>query len=151
MNAITPEIHKILATQCFNDTWELIDNPKRGPHEDDLMLQTAFASRYHWAQVGGPLEFARGEWLISRVYILLVNGQAALEHAALSLMWCETNQIGDFDLAFAYEAMARANAVFGLAVEAHHYTSLARAAAENIASEEDRSYFLRELSSIPTI
>ncbi|WMM24769.1 hypothetical protein RBU61_17870 [Tissierella sp. MB52-C2] len=35
------------------------------------MIHTAHASRFHWDEVGTPIEFARSEWQTSRVYSLL--------------------------------------------------------------------------------
>ena len=142
------ESHRQMAIYCFNKTWELMKLQNRTPLQDDEMLQCVYASRFHWGKAGGPLEFARGEWQISRVMVLLDKPDLALEHARLSLMWCEENQIKDFDLAFAYEAMARSYWAAGRFEEAQNYIKLGNQAAENISEAEDRDYFLKELNSI---
>ncbi len=38
----------------------------RSPTQDEEMVHTAHASRYHWEIVGTPLNQGRGEWLISQ-------------------------------------------------------------------------------------
>ena len=61
---------------------------------------------------------------------------------------CKAYSIGDFDIAFAYEAMARAYAVGGNKEECEKNTELARKAAEQIKKKEDKDYFLSELKTI---
>ena len=50
----------------------------------------------------------------------------------------------DFDWAFAYECMARANAVAGTREEASKYTQLAQTAGEAIKEDEDKQVFIAE-------
>ena len=112
------------------------------------MVHAAHASRHHWGEVGTPLELARGEWQISRVYSVLGRGEPALYHAEVCLGVCEEHGIGDFDLAFAYEALARAHAVAGDRSNAERYLAKAKKAGEGIEDQGNRDYFLGELSSI---
>ncbi len=62
---------------------------------------------------------------------------------------CQENGIGDWDLAFAYEALARAHAIAGDAVQAREYTDQALAAAEDIAEDGERDLVLADLETIP--
>jgi len=62
---------------------------------------------------------------------------------------CQENGIGDWDLAFAYEALARAHAIAGDAVQARAYTDQALAAAEDIAEDGERDLVLADLETIP--
>jgi hypothetical protein len=55
------EMHKKFAVDCFNGTWDLLDNKDRSREEDFNMIHMAHASRYHWGEIGTPLEFARGD------------------------------------------------------------------------------------------
>ncbi|MGC9335222.1 MAG: hypothetical protein ACP5JJ_13800 [Anaerolineae bacterium] len=142
------ELHRRFAVELFNRVWELLDQEDRTPEQDDRMIHAAHASRFHWGEIGTPLEFARGEWQISRVYAVLNRPQAAIHHAQRSLALCEDNQIADFDLAFAYEALARAYAVAGDAVRREEYIRLAEEAAQDIEDEGNRKYFLSELASV---
>ena len=145
---ITGEVHEKLARSLFNATWDLLEKGDR-THEDDVdMIHAAHASRHHWGRIGGPLQFGRGEWQISRVYSVLGRGEPALYHAKLCLDTCQENDIGDFDLAFAYEAMARAHAVSRNEEDYEKYRELAEKAGEEIEDKGNKDYFMGELSSI---
>jgi DNA-binding transcriptional MerR regulator len=142
---------KLLAAQLFNATWRLLEHEGRARADDDRMIHIAHASRYHWGQVPGvtPAQLARGEWLICRVYATLGRAEPAQHHARRVLDLCQEHGIGDFDLAFAYEALARAHAVAGDAGRAKDYTDQALAAAEDIADSDDRDLVLADLETIP--
>ena len=45
------------------------------------MIHAAHASRYHWSQVGEPVNVAHGEWQCSHVYAALGRAEPALHHA----------------------------------------------------------------------
>ena len=143
--------HKAIAIETFNATWNLLDKDLRTAEENDIMVHTAHTSRYHWGQVGGPTEFERGDWQLSRVYATLGKGSEALHYAKHTLNTCMENEIGDYDLAFAYEAMARAHAVNGNWTEVDRYVQMAKTAVDGIEKKDDRDYFLKELDSIPRL
>ena len=65
------KLHKQFAVDLFNATWDLLEKPARTKEEDDEMIHSAHASRYHWGKVGEPVNLARGEWQVARVYTLL--------------------------------------------------------------------------------
>jgi hypothetical protein len=142
---------RLLASQLFNDAWRLMELERRTSDDDDRMIHTAHAARYHWGQVpdSTPAHVARGEWQISRVYSVLGRAEPALHHAGRVLEICQENGIGDWDLGFAYEALARAHAVAGDAARARDYTDQALAAAAHIADDEDRDLLLADLDTIP--
>ncbi|MGD8506080.1 MAG: hypothetical protein PVF15_05390 [Candidatus Bathyarchaeota archaeon] len=141
------EEHKKFAIDLFNLTWSLLDKKDR-TREEDKMVHAAHASRFHWGEIGTPLEFERGEWQVSRVYSVLGRGESALYHAKRCLEICKENNIGDFDIAFAYEAMARAHAIIGNKKECEKNMELVREAAEQIKKKEDKDYFLAELKTM---
>jgi hypothetical protein len=142
------EIHKIFAIQTFNQTWDLIDKPERSQAEIDRMINTAHASRYHWEIAGEPVNIARGEWQISRVYAILLRLEPCLYHASRCLQITLENDLKDFDLAFAYEAMARACNLAGDDLETSKYMVLAEEAGAQIEKKDNRDYFFSELRSI---
>jgi len=108
--------------------------------ENDKMVHAAHASRFHWGKIGTPLEFERGEWQISQVYAVLNRPQAALYHAERCLAICPENEIADSDIAFAYEALARAYAMASEAGKSQEHASLAKQAAQGIEEEGSRDY-----------
>jgi len=142
---------RLLAAQLFNETWRLMGLPDHSQDDISRMIGAAHASRFHWSQVPGhtPAHLARGDWLISRVYAELGRAEPALYHARLVLGICQENGIGDWDLAFAHEALARAHAVAGDAAQARDCTDQALAAAEDIAEDEDRDLVLADLETVP--
>lgn len=145
----TPADERALAVSLFNGVWDLMGTENRSTADDDRMLHMAHASRYHWGQVGAPENLARGEWQCSRVYAVLRRPEPCLHHATRVLELCREHGIGDWDLAFAYEAIARAHAIAGDAALAREFTEQAIAAAADIADDEDRELVLSDLESIP--
>ena len=143
------EFHKKMAVDLFNSVWSFLDKKERTTEEEDEMVHAAHASRYHWGQIGSFLEKERGEWQISRVYSVLKRLQPALYHAQRCLEICKENNIGDFDIAFAYEAMARAYAVSGEKTESKKYIELAKKAGNQIENAEDKRIFFGDLKTVP--
>ncbi|MGZ4291031.1 MAG: hypothetical protein ACXVQQ_00395 [Gaiellaceae bacterium] len=136
--------HRQQGVDLFNATWRLIESRD----DDDLMLHMAHASAYHWAAAPEctPANRARGEWLVSRVSALCDLPDAALRHGRSCLRWCEEHGLGDWDLAFAFEALARACTAAGDDGAAARY--LAQAAAVPIEEAEDRELLERDLATI---
>jgi len=143
-----PEIQRNFAVDLFNLTWDLMEKSDRSQAETDQMIQAAHASRYHWGMVGEPVNLARGEWQVSRVYTILQRSDPCLYHAKRCLQITLDNDLHDFDLAFAYEAIARANLLAGDTTETEKFISLAKEAGEAIEDKADRDYFMTELSTI---
>ena len=137
-----------LAKALFGRVWTLLETEGRMREQEDEMIHAAHASRFHWGAVGGPEHRARGEWQCSRVYAVLGRGEPAIHHASRCLEICEENGIGDWDLAFAYEALARAHTAAGNRDEAGRYQQLARQAGEQITAEEDREVFDADFASL---
>ena len=140
-----------LAAALFNATWTLMEKENRTRAEDDEMLHMAHASRHHWSRAAGgtAANLGRGEWQCSRVYAVLGRSEPCLHHAQRCLDICQENKIADWDLGFAYEALARGHAVAGDAEQARAFTEHALAAADDIAEDEDRELLLSDLESIP--
>ena len=138
-----------LGTELFNKTWALLETPDRDPDE---LLHCAHASAFHWMQAGGTAaNRARSEWQCSRVYAVLGRPEPALHHARRCLELCESSpdEVEEFDLPFAYEAMARAHAVAGEEAASRDWLGRARAAGEKIVDEDDRLLLEADLATIP--
>jgi hypothetical protein len=142
------EFHRKMAVSCFNKVWDILDKSERTQSEIDLMIHMAHTSRYHWEMIGQPVNLSRGEWQISRVYSVLERSEPALYHALRNLEICLENHITDFDLAFAYEALARAYKVGGNEEEMKKNKQLALEASENIEKDGDRKLLLSDLETI---
>jgi ribosomal protein S18 acetylase RimI-like enzyme len=141
--------HRKLAAELFNGTWTLLEKQDRTPDDDTRMIHMAHASAYHWLQVGTPLNFGRSHWLCSRVYSVLGRPEPALYHAQLAHDICTEHSIGDFDLAYAFEALARAHALAGNRGESAGWLERARVATADVAEPEDRELLVSDLATIP--
>jgi hypothetical protein len=146
--AIDRQTRRRLAVDLFNHVWTLLETTNRTVEQDDEMVHAAHASRYHWGEIGDPANFARGEWQCSRVYAVLGRGEPALHHARRCLEICEKHGIGDWDLAFAYEALARASRVAGDEEGRQRYAALAEEAGAKIREVEDREGFEADLATV---
>jgi len=146
--ALDDELERKVAVELFNYTWTLLEKAERTPREDDAMVHAAHASRHHWERIGTPLNHARGEWQLARVYAVLGRAEPALHHARRCLELCEEHRIGDFDLAYAHEALARAHVAAGDRDAAARHEEQAREAAESIAEAADREQLLADLANL---
>jgi len=142
------EAHKKFAVDCFNLVWNLMDKKGRTRADDDRMMHAGHASRFHWGEIGTPVELERGEWQISRMYTVLNKAQSALYHAERCLEICKENGIADWDIAFAHEAIARAHAIAGQKIECKKNIEQAKKAAEKIREKGDKDHLLNELKTI---
>jgi len=142
------DFQKKQAVDCFNKTWDYIDMETRSDEDNLNMIHCAHASRFLWGQIGEPLNFERGEWQISKVYALVGKGEQALYHAKECLRICLEHDIKDFDIAFAYEAMAKAYKVLGDEAFVEDYKKKAYDCIPDIEKEGDREYTKSELDKI---
>lgn len=142
--------HRQVGIALFNHTWTLLELDSRTREQVDEMIHSAHASAYHWMQVGTAANRARSEWQCSRVYAVVGRAEPAIWHARRCLEICEREGIGDWDLGFAYESLARAHAVAGDAAESRRWLEQARSAAAEIAEDGNRKLLLADLETIPT-
>jgi tetratricopeptide (TPR) repeat protein len=143
------EAHQHFARTLNGKTWELLHKPERSRSEDELMVDVAHASSYHWLEVGTGLHHQRAEWLIARVYSELGMADTALKHASRCLELTDEFEdlMQDFDRAYAYEGLARANAAAGNRDEVSKYLQCAEAAGQAIRDEEDRNFFFGDFNA----
>ena len=148
---MTPEQRRRLAVDLFNHAWTLMRLPERTPEQDDELIHAAHASRHHWGEVGTAANLARGEWQLSRVYATLGRAEPALHHARRCLAYCEASPeaLEDWDLPYAYEALARAHALAGETAEAERFAARARELGAQVADAEDREHLEEDLQTLP--
>jgi DNA-binding transcriptional MerR regulator len=146
---IDPATRRALAVHLFNHTWTLLEKTDRTPEQDDEMIHSAHASRYHWGEVGEQVNLARGEWQCSRVYAVLGRAEPALWHARRCVAINEAAGIADWDIASAYEAMARACLTAGELDQVALWKAKAQAALDGIADKDDREIIEGDLATLP--
>ena len=137
------------AKQFNGKTWELLDKQERTQEENELLVDYAHASLAHWRVVGTGVHLQRGAWMLARVNTVLGNTQLATQYAqrCLELTEQHKNLLADFDFAFAYECMARVQALTGNQAEALKYRDMADKAGATIKDEEDRQIFFDDFNS----
>jgi hypothetical protein len=147
---VIPEERRQLAVDLFNHAWMLLRLPERTPEQDDELIHAAHASRYHWGEVGTAANLARGEWQLARVYATVARAEPALHHARRCVAYCEANPdvVEDWDLPFAYEALARAQLLAGDGEGARRSVERARELGARIADPEDRELLEADLGTL---
>jgi len=142
--------HRRLGVDLFNKTWTLMEKDDRTSADDDELIHCAHASAYHWLHVGTQANRARSEWQCSRMYAVLGRAEPSLHHARRCLEICKASpdDLEEWDLPFAYEAMARAHAAAGDEGDARRYLELAREGAARIVDDDDRDLVVADLATI---
>ena len=125
-SALTPVVaptdawHRAQAVEANNSIWELLDRPDRTPADDEELVRRAYAAAYHWDRAAGtgPANAVRADYMIAKAQLAVGQPQLALVAADRCLLGCLANELGDFDLAYAHEARARALHALGRRDEA---------------------------------
>jgi hypothetical protein len=146
--AVTRDDQRKTAVKLFNRVWVLMEKSKRSGEEDDEMIHAAHASRYYWGVVGKAEHRARGEWQISRMYTVLGRGEPAVAHAKRCLEICKQHGLADWDIAYAYESLARAHRTAGHTADARKFKKLAREAGDQISESEEREHFEEDYATL---
>jgi tetratricopeptide (TPR) repeat protein len=135
------DFHRKVAAECFNRTWDYLEQKNRRPDDDQMMLNLAHASRYHWGLIGKPWNFTTGDWQISRVYAALNQPALALCFAKKALEISQRHNLSE-RLISAYEGMARAHAVAKEYPAAKEFVNKARhqLQIESLDGEDRKTY-----------
>jgi DNA-binding transcriptional MerR regulator len=145
--------HRELAVALFNHVWSLLEVADRTPAQTDELIHAAHASRFHWSRAAGSeaVNLGRGEWQCARVYAALGRGEPAVWHARRCLAYAASAGGGqeDWDLAAAYEALARAHAVAGDLPAAAEWKAKAAAELDSVADQDDRDVIEGDLATLP--
>lgn len=146
--------HRKQAVDLFNATWTYLSKEKRTKEEDDTMVNLSHASRYHWGvRVENNwdatlINLGRGDWQLSRVYAVIGDGNRAVHYGKTYLDICKKEGIKDWDLAYAYEAIARGYAVAGDEKNKTKYIDLAKKATAEVEGKEARDMLESDLKTI---
>jgi hypothetical protein len=144
------EAHRFFSADCFNKTWGLIDKSSRTPEEDEQMLFLAMASLWHWTQREDHTlaNLSVGYWLVSRVHAVLARTDEARRYGRFALDTAQRANADAFTLGYAYEALARAEAVGGNQAQRDEHLENAKKAATQVDNEEARGWLLDDLRTI---
>jgi len=148
---IDAALHHQAAVDAHNSTWEILgkalDEISEGDAEE--MTRRAYAAAYHWQRAEGsnPTNEARASWLLSRVWVVVGNGDLALQHANRCLAVCISAELTDFDLAYAHESLSIAHACLGNTKMANEHLQIASQVF--IADSNDQQLFESDLNVEP--
>ena len=145
----TPDaVHRYFSVYCFNRTWDLLEKVDRTAEEDEAMLQTCMASLWHWSQRPDCTDKNKsvGAWQAARVYAVLNQPENARRYAQMALDY----SIGQpaFYQAYAYEALARAEASAGNRAQAEWCIEKSSELAQLVEKVEERKLILDDLKTI---
>jgi hypothetical protein len=128
---------RAFAVAAFNGAWDLIDKADRTPDEDKQMLTLAFASRWHWSEIGTAENHVIADWQVAHVASLVDDAPLALSFAQAAYDIARSAGLPDWTQASTAEGLARAHACAG-----------DKASYEKYEDEEDRELILGQLASI---
>ena len=149
------DLHRWFGVQLNNGMWDAIEDPSVGPESPadskERLLYSAYASAYHWIQVGNEANHARGEHLISRMAVKIGEYELGARHArrCLELIEAHPDAMEEWDEPFGHEALARALAGLGDRQSAERHRAKAVELTAALADPEDRQILEGELAREP--
>ncbi|NKB68477.1 MAG: hypothetical protein GKR89_15550 [Candidatus Latescibacteria bacterium] len=144
------QAHRYFSASCFNSAWDLIDKTDRTPAEDEQMIRLNQTSIWHWTQRQDCTDqtMSVGYWQAARIYALLGRSAQARHYGQLCLQ--HSREEPPFFLAYAYEALARAEQTAGAVNKAEEYRAEAAWIAEKITDADSKKQLLDDLQTITT-
>ncbi len=141
--------HKFFSTNCFNNAWDLIDQPSRTPEEDEEMIRLSLASAWHWKQRDDCTQenLSVSFWQTSRIYSILGQVDNARRYARLCLDASQGEDVAQFYLGYAYEAMARSESLVG-DTQVEQYLEKARNITAAMSDSDEKLKLLDDLAAI---
>jgi hypothetical protein len=141
--------HRRFAVELFNRSWDLLEQPDRSGDDDAEMLAAAFGSAWHWLQVGTPENRALGDHQIAKVASSAGQPALALHYARRALEAIEIGRFGNWQVAAAYEGMARAGAADGDVRGGGGWVQRCTVALGAVPDAGDRSVVADQLLNLP--
>jgi hypothetical protein len=141
--------HRLFAVELFNRSWDLLEMEERSADDDAEMLAAAFGSAWHWQQVGTAENIALGDHQIAKVASHVGQPALALHYARRALEAIEIGHFGDWQVAAAYEGMARACAAAGDSAGRDYWVQRCTIALGAVPDAADRSVVAEQLLNLP--
>jgi len=142
--------HNYFSKHCFNETWDYLDKNDLTDNEQIEVLSSAFASLYHWSNREDKTNqnMSVGYWQLSRVFAKLKDGPNALKFANLCLDVSQNEDVSEFYLGYAYEALARAEMINNNKMEMQKYLNEANNLCSKLIDKDEKDYLLADLNTI---
>jgi hypothetical protein len=147
---MTTYTHKEMAINCFNAAWDLLDLALRTRDEEEQMIHLAHSSFWHWSQVKEhtPKNLSIGYWQLSRVYAVSGLGERSLYFAKCCEDISLKNNLEPFYIAYAYEALSRANAILDHINLSTEQKAIALEYVQKVKVEDSKNMLINDLQSI---
>ncbi|HEX6301297.1 MAG TPA: hypothetical protein VF148_12590 [Acidimicrobiia bacterium] len=142
------EWQRRFASRAFNETWTLLDAEDLAREDEEQMLASTFAQRYHWHAVGTERNQAIADWQVSRVAAVLGYADLARRFGERSLEIAIEYSLDPFVKGFAHEAIARAAAIVDDIDTFTEHLELARATLAEIEDDQDREVLEADLAEM---
>ena len=143
-------IHRYFGVEFHNSAHKFFDKKNKTKEDIDDMIGYAHSSLHHWKIYSGGtiVNVQRGEYTIAKAYALAGNKTEALSHAkrCLELTEKHSNEMKDFDFAFAHEVTAIAQKLNGNNEEFLKHRTMAENLGNEIKDEEDRIFYFEEFN-----
>ena len=140
--------HRLLAIELFNRTWELLDKDMRTDAEDAEMLTAAFASRYHWREIGEAKNYSVSDWQVSRVAAVLGLPELAERYGRRALEVAVAAELDSFYVGYGHEALARAAGLAGDREETKRHLERAKELLEQVEDSSARDLLAADLAAL---
>jgi hypothetical protein len=139
------------AVALYNQSWDLLEDPKRDAEGDRKLLLAACGSRACWEGIGDAENLSVGDWMVSRVLAELGVGELAVSFARSALDLADGSQAPIWMRASAMEGLARAYAACGDAPQRDRHVALASDLVNQIPDVEDRELIAGQLATVPEV
>jgi len=138
-----------LAIALFNGCWEILD---AGDTSEDAMIRlltNAFASKYHWANVGEHEQWIISDWMVARAASTAGYGDLAVFFAKRANELAQSFDSPDWLRASVAEGLARAYDAAGDLDTREQWRERASELVGLIRDDEDRQLISDQLASVP--
>jgi hypothetical protein len=133
---------------AFNHTWTLLDAENLTREQEEEMLSSTLAQRYHWYVVGEPSNWAIADWQVARVATVLGYADLARRFGERSLELSVEHDLGPFLKGFAHESIARVAAEVDDVETFTEHLELAKASLAEIQDPEEREALASDIAQM---
>ncbi len=140
--------HRTFAPRAFNSTWEYLDAAQLTREQEEEMLASTFAQKWHWSAVGDVRNRAIADWQVSRVLAVVGYAELSRRFGERSLELAIEHDLDPFVKGFAHEAIARAAADVDDIETFTKHVAAARALATEIEDPDNREVLEADLAQM---
>jgi len=142
-------IHRYFGVHFNQKIWDYLEKESISKEEAYEMIDIAHASNHHWRFAGTIVNQQRGAYMIARVYLAAGSTDAAILYAKRCMDLTENNkeEMKDFDLAYAYEMLAKCELAEGNTDKGNELLNEAKRLGSLITGKGDKEYFEKDLST----